>query len=74
MKATHRFPNKMLAETYEQAKGKTFTWHPTYQMFTDDTGCTDYNYSAMLWLYENGYIEKLPFNFENFTSRFKVTP
>lgn len=55
-------PNKKVQETYNKAKGQTFTWSPTRQVFTDQSGNTDYDYSAMLWLKHNRYLKPLPFD------------
>ena len=54
------FPNKMLALAYERALGKTFTHSPAYKRFTDECGCHDYNYNAMVWLMDHGVLEALP--------------
>lgn len=67
-----RFPNKMITETHEKAKGKTFTWSPTNQRFNDDIGCSEYNYSAMIWLKENGQLVLLPVDHKSFVHRFKL--
>lgn len=56
-----KFPNKMVKATYLVALGRTFTWSPTRQVFTDESGNSDYNYSAMVWLKEHGILEQLPF-------------
>lgn len=55
-----RFPNKNVSHTYEKARGRTFTWSPTYQRFTDESGSSDYNYHAMMWLKDNGWLDELP--------------
>lgn len=54
-----QFPNKTVVKTYDSAKGKTFTWSPTYQRFTDETGCSDYDYHSMMWLKDNEWLVEL---------------
>lgn len=58
----HRFPNKVITSTHEVTKGKTFTWSPSRKYFADENGISDYNYDAMIWLKENGWLVQLPWN------------
>lgn len=57
-----KFPNKMIQSAYQAALDKTFTWSPTRQVFTDESGNTNYNYSAMIWLKDNGVLQQLPYS------------
>lgn len=53
-----RFPNKMIAEAYEKAKGKVFTQLSSDLSFRDEKGNSDYNHHAMQWLYHKGIIKR----------------
>lgn len=67
-----KLPNKMLQAAYDAALDKTFTWSPTYQRFTDQHGNSDYNYSAMLWLKDNGFFVEQPYNPDDFVLKFRL--
>lgn len=69
---SNRFPNKMLQASYDKAVGKTFTWSPTYQRFIDESGSSDYDYSAMLWLKENNWLLEQPYDSSDFVLKFRV--
>lgn len=57
-----KFPNKSVENTYNKIKDRTFTQSPSFQVFTDQDGCKEYKYWDMVWLLDNGYIERLPFD------------
>jgi hypothetical protein len=67
-----KFPNKVVEKAYEKAKGKIFTWSSFYQVFTDENGNSEYNYSAMLWLKDNGYMTLLPWAGGSIVYRFQL--
>ena len=62
----------MIAAAYESAKGKTFTWSPSRQVFTDEQDCTAYNYAAMLWLKHHGVLKQLPWNSTIIVHQFRI--
>lgn len=51
-----KFPNKMIAETYEKAIGKIFNKHTHDHTYIDQDGCEDYNHHALEWLENNGIL------------------
>lgn len=59
-----KFPNKMIQAAYQAALGKTFTWSPTRQVFTDEVGNSDYHYPAMVWLKDQDILHHLPWSGE----------
>lgn len=67
-----RFPNKVLLQTYTLTKGKTFTWSPGKQLFFDEEKNSNYNYNALIWLQNNGYMQKLPFNSSELVTKWIV--
>ena len=56
------FPNKMIREAYESLDGKTLTKSSAKQRFTDQDGCTKYDYHAVQWLIDNGWVVQLKYN------------
>lgn len=64
-----KFPNKMISEAYEAARGHVFTWSPARHIFTDQNGSCEYNYDAMIWLREHGWLVELPYDLGNGFSR-----
>lgn len=54
---------KKLRVTYSKAEGRVFTHSPDKQIFTDENGNSDYDYSAMTWLLHNGYLVKKKIDF-----------
>lgn len=66
-----KLPNKMIQAAYDAAVGKIFTWSPTYQRFTDADGISDYDYHAMCWLKDNGYMLE-NFDKNNFVYLFRI--
>ena len=71
MTKQHQFPNKMIQMAYNSAIGKTFTWSPTNQKFTDENGNSEYNYHAMLWLKDSTVLEET-FDKHNLVYLYKV--
>lgn len=67
-----KLPNKMIQAAYNKAVDKTFTWSPTNQRFTDESGSFDYDYSAMLWLKEHGWLLEQPCDTSDFVLKFRV--
>lgn len=69
-----KFPNKVIAAAYAKGSGKTFTWSPGRQVFTDEDGSTNYVYSAMLWLMEREVLVRQPWNGtpEDFVYKYKM--
>lgn len=67
-----RFPNKMVKDTYDKAIGHQFTWSPSRQVFTDENKCSTYNYWAMLWLKENGFMVMRPIKAGNLVCVFEI--
>ena len=67
-----KFPNKKVEATYASAIGKTFTWSPTRQVFTDEDGNTSYDYHAMCWLKDNGVLMLLPYDIKNFVNQYRI--
>lgn len=59
-----KFPNKMIQETHKKALGKVFTYSPFNKKFTDDKQDSSYNFHAMLWLKDQGWLKLLPFSGE----------
>ena len=57
-----KFPNKVISRAYEAARGREFTWSPSRQVFTDQNGSSAYNYDAMTWLREHGWLVELPYD------------
>jgi hypothetical protein len=51
-----KFPNKMIREAYESAKGKVFNKHSHDLTYIDQDGNTDYNHVALNWLEDNGVL------------------
>jgi hypothetical protein len=51
-----KFPNKMISQAYESAKGKVFTKSSQYHTYKDQDGNTDYNHVALNWLEDNGIL------------------
>lgn len=56
------FPNKMITEAYDAVDGKVLTKSIVNRKFTDQNGCSDYNYNAVQWLIDNNWIVELPYN------------
>lgn len=56
------FPNQRVKDLYERVKGKEFTHSPTFQRFKDKEGNEDYDYWSMMWLLDNGYLHRQPWN------------
>lgn len=72
MTKQRQFPNKMIQMAYNSAIGKSFTWSPTFQKFTDEDCNSDYDYSAMLWLKENNWLFEQPCDTSDFVLKFRV--
>ena len=51
-----KFPNKMIREAYESAKGKVFNKHSQDLTYIDQDGNTNYNHIAMNWLEDNALL------------------
>jgi hypothetical protein len=51
-----KFPNKMITSAYNAAIGRTFTWSPTKCKFVDEFENSSYDYHAMIWLKDNGWL------------------
>lgn len=66
-----RFPNKMVRETYEKAKGRTFYRLSSDLSFRDESRNGDYNHHALQWLLDHGYMEKV-LDKENFVFLYKI--
>ena len=54
-----KFPNKMIQEAYQRALGHIFTYSPSFQKFTDENQNSDYNYNAMLYLKDQGMLQRM---------------
>ena len=65
------FPNKVIQQAYINAIGKTFTWSPTYQKFTDSDGNYNYDYHAMRWLKDNKWLSET-FDKEQFVYLYEI--
>lgn len=65
-----KFPSKKIERVYNRAIGKVFTWSPSRQVFADQDGETDYDYSAMLWLKEKGILFTLPYDGKSISFKF----
>lgn len=68
-----KFPNKTVKATYDSAIDKTFTWSPTNQRFTDESGNTDYDYVAMCWLKDNNILTQLPYDGKIFVNQYRIS-
>lgn len=53
-----KFPNKMIREAYESAKGKVFYLNTGDNSLSDETGSKDYNQHALQWLYHRGIMQR----------------
>jgi hypothetical protein len=54
----NKFPNKMIREAYESAKGKVFNKHAHDLSYTDQDGNKDYNHVALNWLEDQGILDR----------------
>jgi hypothetical protein len=54
----NKFPNKMIREAYESAKGKVFNKHTHDLSYTDQDGNKDYNHVAINWLEDQGILDR----------------
>lgn len=52
-----KFPNKMIASTYEVAKGKVFHKKSKGGEYTDQYGSSEYNHTALQWLEDHGILK-----------------
>lgn len=50
------FPNKVIAKTYENAKGKIFHKRTNDLTYIDQDGSMDYNHVALNWLEDQGIL------------------
>lgn len=66
-----KFPNKMIAEAYESAKGKVFTQLTSDMSFRDEKGCGDYNHHALQWLYDRGIMQRT-LNWKKFVFEYRI--
>lgn len=66
-----KFPNKMIREAYESAKGKVFTQSTADLSFRDEAGCGDYNHHALQWLYHQGIMQRT-FNKNRFVFEYRI--
>lgn len=53
-----KFPNKVIEQTYEKAKGRTFTRLTSDMSFRDEKRSDDYNHHALQWLLDHGYMDR----------------
>lgn len=53
-----KFPNKVIAEAYEAAKGKVFTKRSDTGEYFDSYQSNAYNHVAMQWLEDRGIIAR----------------
>lgn len=66
-----KFPNKMIREAYESAKGRVFTQSSADLSYRDESGSKDYNHHALQWLYDQGIMQRT-LNRERYVFEYRI--